>query len=111
MDSIKKSRKQKKRGTKKSIKAKGNANDETPALDESPLDFDEDGEEELMLESDQIEEEKGSEDAEEIEEDDAALLEVVESLWSTYDDDNNGYLDMDETRNFILNIMSQVPNA
>lgn len=46
-----------------------------------------------------------------MEDDDAALLEVVESLWSTYDDDNNGYLDMDETRNFILNIMSQVPNA
>lgn len=46
-----------------------------------------------------------------MEEDDAALLEVVNQLWDTYDDDGNGYLDMDETRNFILNIMAQVPNA
>ena len=67
-----------------------------------------------MLDSaEPIEEEKAGEeeDAEEIEDDDAALMEVVNSLWDTYDDDGNGYLDMDETRNFILNIMSQVPNA
>ena len=49
--------------------------------------------------------------AEDVEDDDAALLEVVNQLWDTYDDDGNGYLDMDETRNFILNIMAQVPNA
>lgn len=62
MDSIKKSRKQKKRQTKK-IRSKGNENAETPTIDESPLEFDDDGDEELMLESDQIEEEKNSEGA------------------------------------------------
>jgi hypothetical protein len=64
-----------------------------------------------MLESaEPIEEEKVGE-GEDVEEDDAALIEVVDQLWDTYDDDGNGYLDMDETRNFILNIMAQVPNA
>lgn len=78
---------------------------ESPGVEESPL-FDEDGEEELMLESaEPIEEEKAGE-GEDVEDDDAALLEVVNQLWDTYDDDGNGYLDMDETRNFILNIMS-----
>jgi hypothetical protein len=107
MDSIKKSRHQKKRRTKK-IKATGQST-ESPGLD-SPL-LDEDDDEELMLESEPIEEEKAGEGEEgELSEDDA-LLQVVDSLWDQYDDDGNGCLDMDETRKFILNIMSQVPNA
>ena len=44
-------------------------------------------------------------------EEDDALMQVVDNLWDTYDDDGNGFLDMDETRNFILDIMKQVPNA
>lgn len=64
-----------------------------------------------MLESaEPIEEEKAEEGEEELGDNDA-LLQVVNTLWDQYDDDGNGSLDIDETRNFILNIMAQVPNA
>jgi hypothetical protein len=34
-----------------------------------------------------------------------ALVEVVDELWDKYDDDFNGYLDLDETRNFMTDIL------
>lgn len=40
-----------------------------------------------------------------------ALKEVVDELWDKYDDDFNGYLDFDETRNFMQDIMKQIPNS
>ena len=40
-----------------------------------------------------------------------ALKEVVDDLWDKYDDDYNGFLDKDETRNFMKDILNQVPNA
>jgi hypothetical protein len=52
-----------------------------------------------------LEEEKDNAEEGDMSQDDA-LLQVVDNLWDQYDDDGNGYLDIDETRNFILNIMS-----
>lgn len=70
----------------------------------SPLKDENEYEQELQLEPEQIiEEAKNEED--EIDDDDA-LAQVVDNLWEEYDDDQNGYLDIDETRNFIKNIMS-----
>lgn len=49
---------------------------------------------------------KNSDNAVSYDDDEDALKDVVETLWDEYDDDGNGYLDMDETRNFIVSVMT-----